>query len=180
MTWHRSGEGYKNISAALKVPKKTVGSIILIWKKFGTTKTLPRGGRPAKLSNRGRRALVREVTKNPSLRQSSNVRLWRWDNLPEEQPSLQYSTNQAYMVEWPDGSHSSVKGTGQPAWSLPKKHLKESQTMRNIFLWSDETKIELFGLNAKHHVWRRPGTIPRMKHGSGSIMLWGCFQWQGD
>ena len=32
---------------------------------FGTTKTLPRASRPAKLSNRGRRALVREVTKIP-------------------------------------------------------------------------------------------------------------------
>jgi hypothetical protein len=32
--------------------------------------------------------------------------------------------------------------------------------MRNKTLWSDETKIELFGLNAKSHVWRKPGTIP--------------------
>jgi hypothetical protein len=39
---HRSGEGYQNISAALKVLKNTA----------------------AKLSNRRRRALVREVTKN--------------------------------------------------------------------------------------------------------------------
>ena len=38
---------------------------VLKWKKFGTTKTHPRVGHPAKLSNRGRRALVREVTKNP-------------------------------------------------------------------------------------------------------------------
>ena len=42
-----------------------MASIILKWKKFGTTKTLPRAGRPAKLSNRARMALVREVTKNP-------------------------------------------------------------------------------------------------------------------
>ena len=61
---HRSGEGYQNISAALKVPKNTVASIILKWKKFGTTKTLPRAGRPAKLSNQGRLALVREVARN--------------------------------------------------------------------------------------------------------------------
>ena len=47
--------------------------------------------------------------------------------------------------------------------------------MRNNILWSDETKIELFGLNAKHHVWRKPVTIPKVKHGGGSIMLWGCF-----
>ena len=64
---HRSGHGYKRISAALKVPKSTVASIILKWKKFGTTRTLPRPGHPAKLSNRGRRALVREVKKNPKI-----------------------------------------------------------------------------------------------------------------
>ena len=39
--------------------------IILKWKKFGTTKTLPRAGHPAKVSNQGKRALFREVTKNP-------------------------------------------------------------------------------------------------------------------
>ncbi len=64
---HRSGQGYKNISAALKVPKSTVASIILKWKTFGTTRTFPRAGRPAKLSCRGRRALVREVKKNPKI-----------------------------------------------------------------------------------------------------------------
>ena len=62
---NRSGEGYQKMSVALKVPKNTVASIILKWKKFSTTKTLPRAVRPAKLSSRGRRALVREVTKNP-------------------------------------------------------------------------------------------------------------------
>ena len=76
---NRSGERYKNISAALKVPKNTVASIILEWKKFGTTKALPRAGRLAKLSNRGRRALVREVTKKPMVTltelQSSSVEM---------------------------------------------------------------------------------------------------------
>lgn len=86
------------------------------------------------------------------------------------------------MVEWPDGSHSSVKGRLEFA----KRHLKDSQTMRNKILWSDETKIELFGLNGKRHVWRKPGTahhlantIPTVKHGGGSIMLWGCFSAAG-
>ena len=51
--------------------------------------------------------------------------------------------------------------------------------MRNKILWFDETKIELFGLNAKRHFWRKPGTIPTMKHGGGSIMLWGCFSAAG-
>jgi hypothetical protein len=60
---HRSGEGYQQNFAAFKIPKDTVASIVLKWKEFGTTKT--RAVRSAKLSNQGRRALVREVTKNP-------------------------------------------------------------------------------------------------------------------
>ncbi|KAJ8375604.1 hypothetical protein SKAU_G00061840 [Synaphobranchus kaupii] len=62
---HRSGEGYRKISAALQVPKSTVATIIRKWKKFGTTKNLPRPDRPAKLSNRGRRVSAREVSRNP-------------------------------------------------------------------------------------------------------------------
>ena len=46
--------------------------------------------------------------------------------------------------------------------------------MKNKILWSDETKIELFGLIAKRHIWRKPATIPTVKHGGGRIMLWGC------
>uniref|UniRef100_A0AAZ3SFY7 Sleeping Beauty transposase HTH domain-containing protein n=1 Tax=Oncorhynchus tshawytscha TaxID=74940 RepID=A0AAZ3SFY7_ONCTS len=56
---HRPGEGYQNIYVALKVPKNTEPSVILKWKKLGTTKTHPRADHPGKLSNWSRRALVR-------------------------------------------------------------------------------------------------------------------------
>ncbi|XP_063781261.1 ankyrin repeat domain-containing protein 33B [Pseudophryne corroboree] len=66
-------------------------------------------------------------------------------------------------------------------------HLKDSETMRNKILSSDETKFELFGVNARHHVWRKPGTphhqantIHKVKHGGGSIMLWECVSAAGS
>ena len=61
---NKSGEGDRKNSAVLKVPMSTVASIIRKRKKFGTTRTLPIAGQPSKLSDRRRRALVREVTKN--------------------------------------------------------------------------------------------------------------------
>jgi hypothetical protein len=51
--------------------------------------------------------------------------------------------------------------------------------MRNKILWSDETKTELFGLNATCHVWRKPGTIPTVNHGDGSIIPLECFSVAG-
>ena len=178
MSRHRYEEGYQTHSAALKFPKNTVVSIILKWKKFGTTKPLPRTGRLAKLSNQGRRALVREVTKNLMVTLTARVLMWRWENLPEGQPSLQYSTNQAFMVVARRKPLLSKRNM-TARLEFAKRHLKDSQTTRNNILWSDETKIELFGLNANCHVWRKPGTIPTVKHGGGSIMLWGCFSEAG-
>jgi hypothetical protein len=55
------GKGTKTFLQYLRTQWNTMASIILKWKKLGNTKTLPR----AELNNRGRRALVREVTKNP-------------------------------------------------------------------------------------------------------------------
>lgn len=63
-----------------------------------------------------------------------------------------------------------------------KRHLKESQIIRNKILWSDEAKIKLFGLDAERHAWREPGTghhltstFPAVNHSVGSIILWGWF-----
>ncbi len=53
-------------------------------------------------------------------------------------------------------------------------------------LWSDETKIQLLGINSTLCVWRRRNaaydpnnTIPTVKHGGGNIMFWGCFSAKG-
>ncbi len=73
---------------------------------------------------------------------------------------------------------------------LSARHMKArmefAKMVTNKILWSDETKIELFGRNSKRYVWRKPGTahhlsntVPTVKHGGGSIMLWGCFSAAG-
>ncbi len=147
MARHRSGQGYKKNSAALKVLKSTVASIILKWKTFGTTRTLPRAGRPAKLSYRGRRALVREVKKNPKITVAELQRCIR-----EMGESCRKSTITAALHQ--SGLYGRV-ARRKPLLSarhmkarmeFAKKHLKDSKMVTNKILWSDETKIERFGL----------------------------------
>ncbi len=56
----------------------------------------------------------------------------------------------------------------------------------NHVLWSDETKIHLFGSDGVKRVWRQPGeeykdkcVLPTVKHGGGSVMVWGCMSAAG-
>ncbi|KAF7656113.1 hypothetical protein LDENG_00045810 [Lucifuga dentata] len=187
---HRAGQGYKIISATLNVPRSTAASIVLKWKKFGTTRTLPRAGRPPKMDNRERRVLVREVMKNPMVTMNELQRSCKELGETSRRSNISAALHQSGLYgrvarRKPFLSKKQMKARLEYA----HKHLKDvcdSQTVRNKILWSDETKIKLFGFNSKKHAWRKPGTvhhlrntIPTVKHGGGSIMLWGCFSASG-
>lgn len=60
-----------------------------------------------------------------------------------------------------------------------KQHRDEPQTFWNKVIWSDETKIELFGQNHKHYIWRGFNkscdewyTTPTVKLGKVGQMWW--------
>ena len=63
---------------------------------------------------------------------------------------------------------------------------KERYDFWEKLIWSDKTKVELFGKNTATSVWRKNGTankkhntIPTVKFGGYSIIIWGCFSSKG-
>ena len=65
-------------------------------------------------------------------------------------------------------------------------NLDQSATFWKNVLWTDETKIKLFGHTSQRYVWRRKNEafadkniILTVKHGGGSFKLWGCFAASG-
>ncbi len=49
-------------------------------------------------------------------------------------------------------------------------------------MWSDETKINLFGSDGVNRVWQQPCdeykdkcVLPTVNHGGGGVMVWGCI-----
>uniref|UniRef100_A0A8C5LME3 Transposase n=1 Tax=Leptobrachium leishanense TaxID=445787 RepID=A0A8C5LME3_9ANUR len=60
---HEAGKGYKSISKSLDVHVSTVRQTDYKWRKFSTVATLPRCGRPVKMTMS---KLVREAAKRPT------------------------------------------------------------------------------------------------------------------
>ena len=74
----------------------------------------------------------------------------------------------------------------QARLKFAKEHLDDPEEAWEKVMWSDETKIELFGINLTRHVWRKrnaeynpKNTIPTVKHGAGNLMLLGRFSAKG-
>lgn len=70
------------------------------------------------------------------------------------------------------------------AWAKEHKDWTENQWRK--VLWSDETSFSLFPRAGHQYVRRQPGEGMRddclsktVKHGGGSIMIWGCFHASG-
>ncbi len=66
-----------------------------------------------------------------------------------------------------------------------KKQTKNMDYWNHV-LWSDETKINLFCSDCVKRVWWQPGeeykdkcVLPTVKHGGGSVMVWGCMSAAG-
>ena len=180
---HKSGLGYKRISTSLMIPRSTVRSIIAKWKEHGTTTNLPRQGRPSKLTDRARRALIREATERPKVTlkelQSSTANT----GVSVHRTTISRTLHRAGLYGRVARKKPLLSIKNKKArFEFAKRHVADSLNVWRKVLWSDETKIELFGHKGKCYVWRQPNTshhpkntVPTVKHGGGSIMLWGCF-----
>ncbi len=72
-----------------------------------------------------------------------------------------------------------------------RKQFDEDKQTKDMDYWnhvlgSDETKINLFGSDGVQRVWQKPGeeykhkcVLPTVKHGGGSVMVWGCISAAG-
>ena len=184
---HRDGLGYRKISSVLNIPISTVGDTVRRWKSFHLSTSLLRSGRPTKMSDRTARNLVRKVQNNPRLTRSKLQKDLQSPGTNVCKNAIRTDLRKRGFLSRSQRKTPLLKEIHvKKRRNFAEEHLSKPSSFWDKILWSDETKIELFGRNCVSRVWRQKNsafhpknTVPTVKLGGGSIMFWGYFSSAG-
>uniref|UniRef100_A0A8C9X1V4 Transposase Tc1-like domain-containing protein n=1 Tax=Sander lucioperca TaxID=283035 RepID=A0A8C9X1V4_SANLU len=173
---HKAGKGYKVISKTLEIHQH-----------FGTVATLPRSGHPVKMTPRAQRRLINEVKKQSRMTAKDLKASLELASISVHESTIRKTLNkQGIYGRTPRRKPLLTKKNIAARLKFAKEHIDTPQRYWLNVLWTDETKIELFGNTKQHYIWRRKGTayhheniIPTVKYGGGNIMIWACFAASG-
>uniref|UniRef100_A0A8C7RAQ8 Tc1-like transposase DDE domain-containing protein n=1 Tax=Oncorhynchus mykiss TaxID=8022 RepID=A0A8C7RAQ8_ONCMY len=184
---HKAGMGYRTIGKQLGEKATTVGAIIRKWKKFKMTVNHPRSGAPCKISPRGASMIMRKVRDQPRTTRQDLVNDLKRAGTTVSKKTISNKLHRHGLKSCSARKVPLLKPAHvQARLKFANDHLDDPEEEWEKVMWSDETKIELFGLNSTRCVWRKKkdeynpkNIIPTVKHGGGNIILLGCFSAKG-
>jgi transposase len=179
------GRSLRNISNSLQIGYGTVQRTI---KDAGISKSNLKPRRPRKLSAANSRHLVRRIT---SGKDDTTVDLQKF---LKQHENKDISTQTIAQTLKEAGLKASLKEK-KPLLTAHHRRLRlefankyKNWTVEDWkqVIFSDETKVNRLGSDGHLWVWKKPGgpledraISPTVKHGGGSVMVWGCFTAQG-
>ena len=180
----KEGISYGCIAKKIKVPKSTV---IDVWKKYlksGSTDDKPRTGRPSSTTSRQDRVLTRMSLQDRYLTAPQLRLAWK------ETCDISVSTSTVKSRLASAGLNGRIARRKplltahhrQLRLQFAKKYKTWTKEDWKRVVWSDESKFNLFRSDGRTYIRRRVSeefidncVFPTVKHGGGSVMIWGCF-----
>ncbi len=177
-------EAIRSPGNSLELSYSTVARVIQRFSKTGFTRNRSCKGRSKKLNPRAVRQVQKLASKNRRMSAASIA-------LEVAEVESQLVSAQTIRHTLQQVGFHGRRPRRKPLLKLAHKkackqfaedNLAKSMNYWNHVLWSDESKVNLFDSDGVQHVWRRPGedyqencALPTVKHGGGSIMVWGCM-----
>ncbi len=183
-TLRSAGVDYKKIAKTLKLSWSTVAKTKQRFNRTGSTQNRPRHGQPKKL-----RACAQHHIQSLCLgnRCMSAARISAEVEGVGGQPVCAQTIRRTLHQI---GLHDCCPRRKPLLKKMHKKSCKQFAEDKqnkdmdywNHVLWSDVTKIHLFGSNGVNRVWRQPGeenkdkcVLSTVKHGGGCVIVWDCM-----
>ncbi|GBN66236.1 hypothetical protein AVEN_74180-1, partial [Araneus ventricosus] len=183
---HSSGKSVRNIAKLVNFSHSSVQYVIKRFKEENRIENKVRKGRPAKLTERDQRFIIRKFLKNTRL---SALKV-----------SAEFSEKFSTSIS-PETVRRVLRGAGLNGRCarrnffvsaknrkfrlfFAKSMLNKPETYWNNVLFADESKFYIFGSNGRIMVWRRKrkNLIPRcgtVKYVGGGVLVWGCMSASG-
>jgi transposase len=188
IAYHEKKIGLTKIHEKTNVAISTIKKIIEKWKKSGVIVNLPRSGRKKCTTTRQDRLIIQHMERNPRLSVPKlEAELKTNYQLEVSKTTIRKRLNKAgYHGRRPSKKPWLSTRNVRRRLEWARAHVNWTVDQWKTVLWSDETKVNLFGSDGINKIWRKRGErlrkknlLPTVKHGGGSIMVWGCFNWKG-
>lgn len=185
---HKEKKSLREIGKIVRRNHCTIKKIIDKYTTRHTIENLPRSGRPKKLTDSEVRTIVREVRNNPV---SSAVNI---SKKIAETSGKSVSASTIRRALHKNGLHGRVprkkpyisKANQKKRIKFARKYQNEAPNFWENILYSDESKFEIFGAKKPPKIWRAKNeafldkcVTSTIKHGGGSVMVWGCMAASG-
>ena len=178
------GDSLMKIAKEHSISPEGVRKIIRRINETGSPENMRRNGRPRKTTDRDDRKIMQEISLNPRItahelkeKLELNIGITSIKNRIHEHGIRGYVARKKPMI-------TPKNQSGRYNWAI--QYENNPPEFWESVIWSDESKFLLINNNRRQYVWRKPGeafkigyTRPTVKHGGGSIMVWGCFSSSG-
>lgn len=179
---------YSKLAAKYKLKLTTVYQIVQRYKSTGIVGDKPGRGRKPVFTPRESREVAREAKANPfvSSRKLKEMAKSAFGKDVSTKTVRNYLRKEGLRARVARRKPLISKVNRKKRLDFARKHCNQPLDYWNKVLWTDETKINLFGSDCGRNVWRRPrealkvrNVIPTVKHGGGNIMIWGSMASSG-
>lgn len=184
----RKGKSYQEVAELFKISKSGVSHVMTRFHQRGGVEVRKQSGRPRKTTFRQDQALINISKNNPRMDASSlNAQMKQFYSVNCSNSTIKRRLRQNGLFGRRPCQKPLVSAKNRKArLEFAKAHLKWKAQDWGKCLWSDESKFNLFGNDGTAYVRRPVGKrmdpkyqLPTVKHGGGSVMVWGCFSRDG-
>lgn len=185
---HNETHSLRSISRTIGRPVSTVQGIV---DRYGINRNVEnkkRSGRPSVLSERNERQILREVKTNPKISASkiATKLIDTTNTLVSKETVRRHLNKQGYYGRVARRKCFVNEVNRKKRLEFAQKYRNKTENFWNQFIFTDESKFNLFGSDGRCKVWRqknkeydKKNVCATVKHFGGNVMVWGCMSASG-